>query len=113
MTSLSASPTERDVLMDAIPEVLIQSLLLTFCVVLPLIFLVGVLLTFRIAGPVYRFETYLSQILRGENPGECRLRKGDELNELCGLINQVTLPLREKLEPPKAETGPESERKAA
>lgn len=113
MTSISASPSERDVLMDAVPEVLIQSLLLTFCVVLPLVFLVGVLLTFRIAGPVYRFETYLKQILRGENPGECRLRKGDELNELCGLINQVTLPLREKLEQPKAQAGPDSERKAA
>lgn len=114
MTSIAVSlPSDHDVLMDAIPEVLIQSLLLTFCVVVPLIFLVGVLLTFRIAGPVYRFETYMKQLLRGENPGECRLRKGDELTELCGLINQVTQPMRAKLEEQQAKTQAEGERKAA
>jgi hypothetical protein len=114
MTSIAVTmPSDHDVLMDAIPEVLVQSLLLTFCVVIPLVFLVGVLLTFRIAGPVYRFEMYIKQILRGENPGECKLRKGDELNELCGLINEVTLPVREKLEKPKPQTGSETERKAA
>jgi len=114
MTGLAVSlPSDHNVLMDAVPEVLVQSLLLTFCVVVPLIFLVGVLLTFRIAGPVYRFEMYLKQILRGENPGECRLRQGDELNELCDLINQVTLPLREKLETPRPQQAAEAERKAA
>jgi signal peptidase II len=114
MTSIAVSlPSDHDVLMDAVPEVLVQSLLLTFCVVLPLVFLVGVLLTFRIAGPVYRFEAYLKQILRGENPGECKLRKGDQLNELCDLINQVTLPLREKLEAREPKQAAEPERKVA
>ncbi|MBK7645583.1 MAG: hypothetical protein IPJ19_21545 [Planctomycetes bacterium] len=114
MTGIAVSlPSDHDVLMDAIPEVLVQSLLLTFCVVVPLVFLVGVLLTFRIAGPVYRFEMYIKQILRGENPGECRLRKGDELNELCGLINQVTLPVREKLDQDKSGESSEPARKAA
>jgi signal peptidase II len=115
MTGIAVTlPSDHDVLMDAIPEVLLHSLLLTFCVVVPLVFLVGVLLTFRIAGPVYRFESYLKQILRGENPGQCHLRKGDELNELCDLINQVTQPVREGLEKQQqAQAGPESERKAA
>ncbi len=114
MTSIAVSlPSDHDVLMDAVPEVLVQSLLLTFCVVVPLIFLVGVLLTFRIAGPVYRFEAYLKQILRGENPGDCKLRQGDELNELCSLINQVTLPVREKLDKPQQAQAAEAERKAA
>jgi len=114
MTSIAVTmPSDHDVLMDAIPEVLVQSLLLTFCVVVPLVFLVGVLLTFRIAGPVYRFEMYIKQILRGENPGECKLRKGDELNELCGLINQVTQPVREKLEQSKTEQETKADRKAA
>jgi len=114
MTSIAVSlPSDHDVLMDAVPEVLVQSLLLTFCVVVPLIFLVGVLLTFRIAGPVYRFEAYLKQILRGENPGECKLRQGDELVELCELINKVTLPAREKLAGPEAAQAAGGDRKAA
>lgn len=88
-------PADHDVLMQAVPEIVLQSLLLTFLVVVPLVFLVGILMTFRVAGPIYRFETYLKQILRGENKDECRLRKGDELQELCKLINQVTLRLRQ------------------
>jgi hypothetical protein len=114
MTVVAASlPSDHDMLMEAVPEVVFQSLMLTFCVVVPLVFLVGVLMTFRIAGPIHRFESYIKQILRGENPGECRLRKGDELNELCDLINQVTLPVREGLERPQPEVQPETERKAA
>lgn len=114
MTSIAVSlPSDHDVLMDAVPEVLVQSLLLTFCVVVPLIFLVGVLLTFRIAGPVYRFEAYLKQVLRGENPGECKLRQGDELNELCELINKVAQPMREKQAQPELQPAAGSDRKAA
>jgi signal peptidase II len=114
MTSIAVSlPSDHDVLMDAVPEVLVQSLLLTFCVVVPLIFLVGVLLTFRIAGPVYRFEAYLKQVLRGENPGECKLRQGDELNELCELINQVAQPMREKSAQPEVQPAAGTDRKAA
>jgi signal peptidase II len=114
MTSIAVSlPSDHDVLMDAVPEVLVQSLLLTFCVVVPLIFLVGVLLTFRIAGPVYRFEAYLKQVLRGENPGECKLRQGDELNELCELINKVAQPMREKTAQPEPLPAAGTDRKAA
>ena len=114
MTRIAVSlPSDHDVLMDEVPEVLVQSLLLTFCVVVPLIFLVGVLLTFRIAGPVYRFETYFKQLLRGENPGECKLRQGDELNELCELINQVTQPMRDKLGDTQPAQASGSDRKAA
>lgn len=92
----SALPADHDVLMEAVPEIVVQSLLLTFLVIVPLVFLVGVLMTFRIAGPIYRFESWCKSLLRGEDPGECRLRQGDELNELCSLLNQVGAPLREK-----------------
>ena len=56
---------------------------------------VGVLFTFRIAGPVYRFEQFLSAVVRGERPRDFRLRKGDQLTELAALINDATRPLRE------------------
>jgi hypothetical protein len=55
---------------------------------------VGVLSTFRIAGPIYRFEQYLRQVVKGEAEGPCRIRDGDELWDLCDLINQATAPLR-------------------
>ncbi|MDP6762630.1 MAG: hypothetical protein QF903_06520 [Planctomycetota bacterium] len=61
---------------------------------LPLIFAVGILTTFRIAGPVYRMEMFLKEIISGADPGRCRLRKGDQLQELCTLLNAA----REELE---------------
>ncbi len=73
---------------------LLRALLMSFLFLLPLIALVGVLVTFRIAGPVYRFETYLAQIARGEEVGPCRIREGDELRELCDRINQAVTALR-------------------
>ena len=88
-------------LMSITPEMLTKVLLLSFLVVLPLIFCVGVLTTFRIAGPVYRFEQYLGSIARGEEVGPCRLRKGDEL---C--IGVVSIPLQNEMPPCKnRETG--------
>jgi hypothetical protein len=55
---------------------------------------VGILATFLVAGPLYRFEQFLRASLNGENPPDCRLRKGDELSEFCGLLNDATRHLR-------------------
>ena len=52
------------------------------------------LVTFRIAGPIYRFEQYLAGIAEGRQLGPCRIREGDELVELCARINEATAPLR-------------------
>ena len=63
-------------------------------VLLPLIVAVGVLVTFRVAGPVYRFEKWLEAIAKGEDPGPCRIRRGDQLHELCDRLNQAVEALR-------------------
>tara|TARA_R110002126_G_scaffold34937_2_gene107891 strand:+ start:734 stop:1177 length:444 start_codon:yes stop_codon:yes gene_type:complete len=67
--------------------VLISNVVLTFAVLFPLMLVVGILITHRVAGPIYRFEQHLGAIARGENPGVCRIRKGDELQSLCTAIN--------------------------
>jgi len=81
-------------LMAELPGLPIRLLLVTLGLVLPLVFAVGVLITFRVAGPVYRFEQYLTSVVRGEQLGPCRLRKGDELEGLCEIINRATERLR-------------------
>ena len=73
---------------------LFRSLAYSIAVVLPLTMGVGVLVTFRIAGPVYRFSQFLKSIAAGERPADCVLRKGDELQELCTLLNRATAPQR-------------------
>jgi signal peptidase II len=105
-------PADGLILVEELPALLYRTLLVSFLLFLPLMFFVGVLVTFRIAGPLYRFEVYLKQVIRGEKPPDCRLREGDELQGLCRLINEATAPLRVR---PRAEeeqpaaTGAESE----
>jgi len=106
-------PSDGLVLIEEMPRLLYQTLIVSFALFLPMMFFVGVLITFRFAGPVYRFKMYLKEVIRGEKPGDCRLRKGDELLELCDLINQATEPLRRADAADDAPTKPDPAEKAA
>lgn len=99
-----------DYLLDLIPTLLFRSLLFSVAIALPATLLAGVHATFRITGPIYRFETYLRDVLRGAELGPCKIRKGDALDELCGLINDATEDLRQR-QAQKAQ--PQLEKKAA
>ncbi len=87
-------PNDSQLLMSNTNAVVLRVVAISFGVFLPLTFLVGILSTFRIAGPVYRFEQFLRAVQRGERPRNFRLRKGDELMDLAQLINDATEPLR-------------------
>ena len=71
-----------------LPSFLLSVLALSFGVLLPLTVMVGIVTTFRIAGPIYRFEQYLGQVIRGEANGPCRIRDNDQLQDLCDLLNR-------------------------
>lgn len=97
LSELAASiPEGGTYLMAVMPELPLEILLVSFGMLLPLTVAVGILVTFRIAGPVFRFEKYLKAVIRGEEVGPCRIRQGDEFQELCELINQATASLREQ-----------------
>jgi methyl-accepting chemotaxis protein len=97
-------PHDSIVLMEASTGMLLRVLAMSFLVFLPLTFMVGILTTFRIAGPVYRFEQFLDAVRAGKCPPNFRLRKGDELTDLATLLNEATEPLRQDASP---ESGPE------
>ena len=82
--------------MSVLPGILMQVLAMSFAFLLPVMLCVGIVSTHRIAGPVYRFEQYLKQVARGGVTDPCRIRDGDELWDLCDLINEATAPLRHK-----------------
>jgi len=65
---------------------LIRNLLL----VSPLIFILGLLFSHRIAGPVYRISKTLEEITKGNLGLKIKLRKGDELVDLADMINNLT-----------------------
>ncbi|MAB79287.1 MAG: hypothetical protein CMJ89_08030 [Planctomycetes bacterium] len=96
LSELAASlPVGGTHLMAVIPDLPLEILTVSFGMLLPFIVAVGILVTFRIAGPVHRFEKFLRSVLDGEETGPCRLRKGDEFGDLCELINEVTAGIRQ------------------
>lgn len=95
LTQLASElPSEGALLVERIPSHTLWVLGISFLVLMPLTFFVGVLVTFRVAGPLYRFDQHLKAIARGEDPGECRIRKGDELQDFCQTLNAAIGVLR-------------------
>ena len=90
----SELPHDGLLLLDGLGPMLGRIFLISVGVILPLTLFVGILATHRFAGPIYRFKVFLRQVIDGEAPPDCKLRKGDELQDVCELINQATAPLR-------------------
>lgn len=91
-------PNDGAYLHSLTPGLLTDVLLFSFGLLLPLTFAVGVVVTFRIAGPVYRFEQYLTAVRNGEATEPCRIRRGDELQDLCDEINLTVEAVRSPIE---------------
>ncbi len=70
-------------------QILLSLLLLT-----PLVVLIGIMLSHRIAGPIYRMERFLEGIANGDITRFITLRKRDELKSLADGINTVVKSLR-------------------
>jgi len=87
-------PQGSQFLVDLVPSLLGRSLLFSLLLVSPLVVWVGVLTTFKVVGPAYRFQSYLREVLEKKTFGECRIRKGDYFQELCQLITESTAQLR-------------------
>lgn len=59
---------------------------------LPFLFVLAassILLSHRIAGPLYRIELTLDKLIQGQDVQQIRLRKNDELKELAEKINKL------------------------
>jgi hypothetical protein len=87
-------PAYAELLQKHWPSLLWKTVWITIGLVLPFTLGLGILVTFRLAGPLYRFETYMGQVARGEDPGPCRIRKGDMLQSTCDVINTLCAPIR-------------------
>ena len=73
-----------------LPGLLVLVFGLSLGVLLPILFGFGVVLTFRIAGPLHRIERFLSDVADGTAHEPCSIRSGDELQDLCRLVNAAT-----------------------
>lgn len=90
----TALPNDGALLLTQTNARLATVFLVSVALLLPATFAVGLLVTHRLIGPIYRFEVYLRQVIAKETSEPCRIRKGDELQDLCDLINAATEPVR-------------------
>jgi len=89
-------PVGGEYLLDLMPTLLGWSVVFALGVVVPLTVAVGITTSFRLVGPVHRFEEFLREVIRGRQAGPCKIRDKDAFADLCGLINQATEPLRRR-----------------
>ncbi len=79
-----------DILLAKTPDLLTRCLLATLGLLIPALALVGILITHRIAGPAYRMRCYFQEIeASGKVTYKCRIRKHDELQGMCNLVNKA------------------------
>jgi hypothetical protein len=105
----SRLPNDGVALMDQMQPLLLKVLGVSMLLLAPILFWAGILATFRIAGPLYRFHEYLGAVARGERPADCKLRAKDQLHSLCELINAATRPLREGAPAEDSATGADAQ----
>lgn len=82
-------PSVGDELSEHLPGLLTGVFLWSSVLFLPLMLWIGVQKTFKVAGPIARFELYLADVRDGRATKPCQIRKTDELHELCKLINEA------------------------
>lgn len=72
-------------------------ILLSLLLMTPVVVLIAILLSHRIAGPIYRLEKTLAALAEGDIATRVTLRKRDELKSLADGINLVVDSLRSKI----------------
>jgi signal transduction histidine kinase len=70
-------------------EILMTRLLVIVVLMVGTFMFLGLVLTHRIAGPMYRLRTELSKMLQGKEISKIQFRKDDEFQDLSQLINQL------------------------
>jgi len=65
-------------------------IMLSMFYISPMIIVIGIFLSHKIAGPVFRIERTLNNMAEGDLSAILALRKGDEMTSLADAINRVT-----------------------
>lgn len=86
---------DAEELRELLNDILMSKLLASLALGAGLTIAVSMIVTFRIAGPVFRMSSFLRRVRDGEQTAPCSLRKGDAFGDLCEVINEVTEPLRD------------------
>lgn len=103
-------PSDAQHLARSIPALVLTALGVSVALVLPALLLIGVRVTFRVAGPLYRMQRHLTAVARGERPEPCTIRRTDHLQDFCQTMNAALAAAEHRSE---AQDGPGTTRRAA
>ena len=113
MTRFAESlPNDGALASRSLPGLLLKSSVVTLALLVPVLYVFGRTVTFRIFGPMYRFRQFLKGVIRGEHPRPCSLRSKDQFKDVCELLNQVTAEQRARQVEPESGQGEPNERAA-
>jgi len=100
----STLPNDGLLVHEAMPRVLLTGMLTSLAILAPFVFALGLRYSHRIAGPVHRMEMTLRKVLDSGEPVPLRLREGDELQELAGLLDQALAKLKPEADADRGES---------
>ncbi len=89
----------------AIMPSVIFTTLITTAVVGIVVVLMTLLVSHKIAGPMYRFDKDIERIADGDLKNRIFLRQGDQLTKIAGSLNQMTEALHTKVSTVERELG--------
>jgi nitrogen fixation/metabolism regulation signal transduction histidine kinase len=75
---------------------MLNTLVGALAVMVFLLGVLGILITHRVAGPIYKMKLLLRQVTNGKLKVGARLRKGDELHDFFDVFAQMVESLRER-----------------
>lgn len=78
-------------------------ILISMLVISPIVGFLGIYLSHKIAGPIYRIEKFLGTMVSGDLSTRITLRKGDEMVSLANGINRLTDSLSSTIAAEKAQ----------
>ena len=73
-----------------LPRLLAVTALATFALVVPATCFLVLAASSRVFGPLYRFRTFLRDVVEGRETAPCRLRETDAMQDVCELLNAVS-----------------------
>lgn len=89
---------EAGLALKELKSCILSRFVLSVGVLVPLAIGLGVVYSFKFAGPIYKFKKFFTELKTGPWNSRCALRKGDDLQDLCGAINAGLRPMHMFLE---------------
>lgn len=75
-------------------RIIVQDFCITMVLLIVLDYVMGVLGTHLVAGPIYKFQQFIRRMSQGDISGEVHLRKGDALKDVAADLNDALTGLR-------------------